>query len=361
MLRLSHSARARPLSRPAQNVHARWLTRQSTVVTLESGDGNTGRGEAAPLPGFSPDTLEDCTRALDALDTSGVPERLAPGSSLLTELSLASARLPHELPAARAALEGALLELWSRASGVPAWALLSPQNPPPRPRRVAALLMGEPEQALEQALAAAARGIHAFKFKVGRAGGFERELCALIGMRAALGPSATLRLDANRAWPRARARQLLQRCLCVAPEFIEEPSEFMSLTTLAEFGPSPVPIALDETLADLSCEPGMAATLRECGVHALILKPTLLGGVSACCAWAETARAAGAEVIVSHAFEGPLAFAVSATLALSIGSELCAQGLDPAGARLTEAQAPSFMSSEIRAWSAPGFGLLGLA
>jgi O-succinylbenzoate synthase len=28
----------------------------------------TGSGEAAPLPGFSPDTLSDCERALGALD-----------------------------------------------------------------------------------------------------------------------------------------------------------------------------------------------------------------------------------------------------------------------------------------------------
>ena len=62
---------------------------------------------------------------------------------------------------------------------------------------------------------------------------------------------------------------------------------------------------------------------------------------------------------MSHAFEGPLGLALCATLALSIGSEACAHGLDLEGARLPQTGLPQFVGAQICAWSSPGFGDFG--
>jgi len=327
------------------NAHTTWSDRASCIITLKS-DTERGQGEAAPLPDFSPDGLRIGEQALAALDLREIPTRLAPNQDLIGELRRASVRIPPHLPAARAALEAALLDLWSRAAAVPAWKLLLPVGAKPVARPVAALLSGDPEQARAQAIAARERGIETFKFKIGRPGARQRELVAVQGLRASLGAQARLRLDANQAWHAAQAREYLPSFAASDLEFIEEPCPQHELTRLDGLG---LPLALDESLAT-------GARPRP-GQRAVILKPTLLGGVTACVELAEAARAVGAEVILSHAFEGPLGLGLSAALALSIGSERLAHGLDPEGAHLEQLSLPWYSEAAIRAWSEPGFGI----
>jgi L-alanine-DL-glutamate epimerase-like enolase superfamily enzyme len=128
-------------------------------------------------------------------------------------------------------------------------------------------------------------------------------------------------------------------------EYIEEPCPPQALPELAELG---VPIACDESLA--------SGQLPAIPVRAVILKPTLLGGVSACARWAERAARSGAEAVVSHAFEGPLGLALSAVIALCFGSQRLAHGLDVEGAALAPEAAPFLAGARLAAWSAPGFG-----
>jgi o-succinylbenzoate synthase len=343
---VSVASTARTLTRPAQNARSEWSERSSCVVTLRGPGGAHGQGEAAPLPGFSRDTLKDCEQALAALDTSGLPTRLEPDRDLEGELSRASLRIPQALPAARSALECALLDLWARAAGVPAWALLAPGAASPRPRALAALLMGEPEQAIAQALAARARGIETFKFKIGRSGALERELRAVQELRRQLGSRSRLRLDANQSLTAAEAKLSLPRFAACELEFIEEPCAPAELSQLSELD---LPWALDESLA--------MGALPRAGDRAVILKPTLLAGISGCFALARAAHASGAQVILSHAFEGPIGLALSAALALSIGSETMAHGLDLEGARLARPSLPGYSSAQIEPWSQPGLGL----
>jgi len=345
-LTVSVVSTARTLSRPARNARAQWSQRAGCIITLVGDTGVRGQGEAAPLPGFSVDSVEACERALLTLDLNGVSDHLESDQDLIGELGRASLRLPPNLPAARAALEGALLDLWARVAGVPAWRLLMRGKPTPNARSVAALLSGEPEQAVSEALAARARGITTFKFKIGRPGALDRELAAVRALRTELGSSCRLRLDANGALSLADARSYLPRFAAFELEFIEEPCRPDELSKLHELG---LPCALDESLAT-------GAQPRQ-GDSAVILKPTLLGGVSACVAWAHAAHAVGAEVILSHAFEGSLGLGLSAALALSIGSETKAHGLDLEGARLDHLSPPFFSGNAIQPWTEAGFGL----
>ncbi|HEY1535353.1 MAG TPA: o-succinylbenzoate synthase [Polyangiaceae bacterium] len=353
-LALSLASSERTLARGAQNARQGWATRAACIITLKSDTGLRGVGEASPLPGFSRDSLAQCQTALAALDLAELPCYLEPGQSARVELARASAQLPHGVPAARAALEGALLDLWSRAVQKPAWALLLDEAAAtPRRRAVAALLMAEPEQALAQARRAQARGIRTFKLKIGRPGALERELSTLQSLRAQLGPEARLRLDANQSLSASEARACLPRFAEQGVEYVEEPCARTELGGLAELQ---VPFALDESLAELAGATNITEQLRAPGVSALILKPTLLGGVSACYAWAEIAAELNASVILSHAFEGPVGLGLSAALALAIGSETAAHGLDLEGARLEHVKLPFFSGAQLEPWSEPGFG-----
>ncbi len=199
---------------------------------------------------------------------------------------------------------------------------------------------------MAQALAARARGVTTFKFKIGRPGALPRELRAVQQLRAELGPRARLRLDANQSLSVAQARQYLPRFAACELEFIEEPCAPHELAQLADLG---LPWALDESLA--------ADARPRLGHRAVILKPTLVAGISSCFSLARAARACDAQVILSHAFEGPLGLGLSAALALSIGSETLAHGLDLEGARLAQLSLPGYAEASVHAWSEPGFGI----
>ncbi len=146
---------------PGRNARAAWTERTSLLVTLEGG----GVGEAAPLPGYSPDTLEECRAALiePIRDWRALP------------------------PAARFAVEMAL--------GLD---LPGPRRPVARCRLVASAGDIQPADA--------------FKVKIGVAG--DRELCAAIRARF---PSTPLRLDAN------GVRVALDGFARFDPELVEEP------------------------------------------------------------------------------------------------------------------------------------------
>ena len=344
-LRLSLTGTSRTFDRPTRNAHHSWSERAACFITLESDEGGRGFGEASPLPGFSPDRLEDGQAALAALNLTNIPGRLEPGQSARLELSRASARLSADLPAARAGFEAALLDLWSRSAGQPAWALLSGARAP-APRRVSALLSGEPEQAMSQARAAQARGVGCFKLKIGRH--LERELGAVRELRRELGEAVSLRIDANQSLSVGAARTYLPRFAAEQLEYIEEPCAPADLTALADLE---LPLAWDESLLS-----GELPALRG---RALILKPSLLGGISACADWAERAARAAMGVVISHAFEGPLGLALSATAALCWGSAHLAHGLDLSAARLAPEAVPFIAGASVVPWTQPGFGPLG--
>ncbi len=349
-LALSLLTTERTLSRPVRGARLGWSARAACIISLQDEHGVRGRGEASPLPGYSPDSLAECQSALAALDSTRLPAAPSVGQSLVSALARASALLPERTPAARSALEAALLDLWSRAAGKPAWALLAGGCDTPQPRAVAALLMGDADEAIDDARLAYARGLRTFKLKVARPGALERELSAAQQLRAELGVDAKLRLDANQGFSVAEARACLPRFATVGLEFVEEPCALDALSPTS-FG---VPLAFDESLYELSPHDPRSVEPRLRGARALVLKPTLLGGISACQRWARLASRIGAEVVISHAFEGPHGLALSAALALSIGSERLAHGLDLQGARLEEL--PCFSEAHVAPWLAPGFG-----
>ena len=103
---------------PASDSRRDWRERVTLLLIVEDAEGHVGLGEASPLPGYSPDTLDDAwgslTRLLGA--SLGRGELGAPGSS--QELRAVTGAVAS--PAARFALETALLDLWSKQRGEPA-------------------------------------------------------------------------------------------------------------------------------------------------------------------------------------------------------------------------------------------------
>jgi o-succinylbenzoate synthase len=346
----------------ATDARRTWSERRTLVVAVEDADGQTGLGEAAPLPGYSPDSIDDAWTSLEPLIGKNLTDRElgAPGSSReLIELAKNNAS-----PSARFALESAMLDLWSRRGNRPAWALLArigtelgadgmrdagagEEGP-----AVAALLAGDAKQAQEQAERAVARRIACFKLKVGAAGAWARELGAIRAVRWTF-PEARLRVDANQCFSPLELAERLPALRELALDWIEEPTPGFLEAKRTELD---VPVALDESLQKTTPNPTQAWIS---GVRAYVLKPTAIGGFMRCFELARSARSEGIAVVVSHAYEGPVGYSALAALALALGSDRPPDGLD-SHAGLTDSPDHRAFDAEngrIRAWTEPGFAL----
>lgn len=304
----------RVLDPPQANARGAWTKRLTLELSLAAGDGASGRGEAAPLPDYSPDRLEDCERLLAALDEARFDVLADAGAQAL--LDAAATAVPPELPAARFALETALLDRAGQRSGRPLWRVLSeliPGASDPAPLALCALLpSADAVRALELARQHVGAGVRTFKLKVGPERIGLAQEATLEALRGELGADIALRLDANRSLGRQHLAQALERASRYAVEFLEEPIADPSPDALTD---SPCPLALDESLQALApeaLEPWLAR------VRVLVLKPTALGGLGACIRLALRARARGCDAVVSHALEGPIGWAACAHLALAL-------------------------------------------
>lgn len=305
----------------ARNAAQAWVERTSLHVELTH-EGAVGRGEAAPLPGYSTETLAEVETALDAFDWLAVES--------LEEVESACAALPG---AARFAAESALLSLAADRRGVPLWRLLGEARE--AMPIASALFDDEPPDAHAPAL----------KVKVG-ARPLDEEMHWLRGLRVAIG-ERPLRLDANRAVPESELLARLDAWATVGPEMVEEPSTMQAIEALPR---CPVPLAADESLVD-----DAERALGWPHLAALVLKPARLGLIGAL---RLAARADARAVVISHLLDGPIARAACAHLALVVGTSAAGLGEHPFLAPLGRGlHVPWIDAHTIRRPREPGLGV----
>ena len=287
---------------PLQTSYGTLDWREILELEIEGDDGVPGRGEAAPLEAYDGVSTE---RAHEAL------ERYRPiledGDALAGGDLLDACRAADDLPQALAAVD---MALWDRAglrAGRPVARLLT-QYVLEEVTVSATIGAQNRNVAARSAAAARSAGFRCVKLKVGVDDDFAR----VAAVRAALGPDAHLRLDANGAWDVEEAVQAIDTLAGVGLELVEEPVH--GLRALREVRERvAVRIAMDESTA----EPG---ALASGAADAVCLKLGRCGGISGLLACASLVRASGAEPYVASTFDGPLgiAAAVHATAALRL-------------------------------------------
>ncbi len=330
----------------AQDARRAWPTRDTLLVRITDADGHVGVGEASPLPGYSRDQLADVEVALAQLATPSLAAALdlLPTRAALREVA---DLVPLSLPSARMALETAALDLLGRRQGLSAPLLLGAA---PAATRPLAELLG-PASAptlLADAERAVRAGFADLKLKLGAPGRLQQEVDGVTALRKRF-THVTVRLDANRNLSPedvASAWQVLSR---LNIELFEEPSA-VSAPEIAT-----LPLGLDESLQGLD-ESAVAALLRTRQARCLVLKPMALGGLDHCWRLAECARDLGADVVVSHCFDGPFAWRAAAALALALPRGR-AHGLAPhAGLEGWSLQALPIRNGCLETWKEPGLG-----
>jgi L-alanine-DL-glutamate epimerase-like enolase superfamily enzyme len=221
----------------------------------------------------------------------------------------------------------------------------------PDARRPLAQLLGPASSAtlIDDAERAVQEGYRHLKLKIGAPGRLLAEVGAISALRERLGPSISLRLDANGALSSAELAAAWVTLRELNIELFEEPG------TAPEYLLAELPLALDESLQGLS-EQEVEALLLRSRARTIVVKPMALGGLAHCLRLATLAQGLGVGVVVSHCFDGPFAFRAAAALALALPAGL-AHGLAPhAGLDAWSPRALPVRSGTLELWQEPGLG-----
>ncbi|HEX4455826.1 MAG TPA: enolase C-terminal domain-like protein [Kofleriaceae bacterium] len=274
-----------------------WHDRAALIVGVHGDGGETGLGEAAPLPGVSIDELADAAAAVEALAARApfAIETPAHATGIADRVTAA--------PAARFAIESALLAAIAQHTRISVAAMWSKL---PLGELAAAIVVDDEHEAAR----AVARGARCLKIKA--------DTPERVHRIARAAPHARLRVDANRRWPRADVWDYLASLADLAIDFVEEPCAD-AIDLLGER--LPCRIALDETLATID-RAVLDRAVTSPDLAALVLKPTIVGGFARSFDLAALAHAHGVAPIVSHALEGPIGFAACTELARAIACDL---------------------------------------
>lgn len=308
-----------PLVPPLQVDGGEVRTREGVLIRCTARDGSAGWGEAAPLPGFSTESLEAAIHALRKIVPSlmgqSIPDALPEVGAIL------QTRDDPALPAsARFGVELALWDLMARIRDVPLPSVIAPHSRPVV--SINALLTGAPEEVLQRAQHVREAGYRAAKLKVGRRN-LKTEIELVRALDEAWGGTVTLRLDANRAWHLDEAQAFAEGIADVPVEYIEEPlADPNDLPIFA--ADSDLPVALDESMREMEVE----ELERHCYARAAVMKPMLVGGGLHTIRMAERAVELGMTPVLSAAYESGVGLRGLIALAAAIGERDVPVGLD---------------------------------
>jgi L-alanine-DL-glutamate epimerase-like enolase superfamily enzyme len=290
------------LASPLRASHGSVRERALLSVSLTGADGVSGYGEAAPLGSYNGVGVERVERAI-----ASYREMLACSGEENGARILEACRAVDDMPVALAAIDLALWDRAGRRAGKPVAALLTdlPASEVPVNATITAL---DRAGASEQAARAVHEGFTCLKLKVAVGDDAGR----VAAVRAAAGPEAALRLDANGAWNVEQAVRAIEALSPAGLELVEEPTH--GLSAVREVRERvPVRVAIDETAA----EPGALGA----GVaDAVCLKISRCGGIAGLLAAAALVRASGAEVYLASTLDGPLGIAAALHAAAALAS-----------------------------------------
>jgi o-succinylbenzoate synthase len=277
-----------PFKEPYVTARGRLTRREMVLLRIRDEDGVEGLGEAVPLSLRGGVGIARVVEELEAIDPSlPAPEGLS-------------------LPA-RCALSTALLDLEEKRRGTKG------EHAPVRCN--ATLVGGPPADVAEDAARWAKAGFGTFKLKVGAG----EDIAQVEAVRAALGPAAKIRLDANASWALEEAVQILAAVEPLGIELVEQPVE--TIAEAAELAwRTPIPLAGDESIVTVD-DAKESVEAHAFGITGV--KLSKVGGIEAGGEIAAVMR-----TYVASALDGPVGIAIGRRLAEQIDARTpAAEGL----------------------------------
>lgn len=232
------------LARPYTIAYERIDSVENLFVRLQTEDGSVGLGVASPAEEITGESFQKCRQAL-----SDNLEALLPGTDIryLKSVLRDIEKAMSSTPAARAAIDMALHDLWAKHLGLPLVDLLG------RVHRSlpTSITVGidSVEASLEEADEYRGRGFRILKVKIGKS--LAEDVERLHRIRQRMGPEIAIRVDANQGYSFAQFESFLKQTATLKLEFIEQPLKAKDLAGMRRL-PAAVRkyTAADESLLD---------------------------------------------------------------------------------------------------------------
>jgi o-succinylbenzoate synthase len=283
--------------------------REGAIIELfTSRNDIVGIGEIVPLPDFDGCDLDEALVALaplvDELRGKTIEEALEYLRALIVAGNLKGCGPGGRLPAATACgMDIALLDALGKTRHCSVSRLLNQrQNSMPRAHVPVSAVIGAQEVAatVQQAQQMVAAGFSCLKIKMGKEDA-HNEIERIKAVRAAIGPTIQLRLDANEGWTFEQALTILTACADWQIQYVEQPLPAHDIKGMSELRRAvSIPLAADEAVHDLN---SMRALLRAQAAQVLIIKPQQAGGLSASREMLRLAGQKGMRCVITSAFE----------------------------------------------------------
>lgn len=287
------------------------VTAHNVFVRVTLGSGIQGYGEAAPFPEVGGETRESCLVSMAMLGKSLIGQsvrRYKYLAGLLAELSNGSQ------PAARCALETALLDALCREAGIPMWSLWGGADLRERESDITIPIVDR-SKTLQLARRWYVDGFRLFKMKVGRH--VDEDIARLESVHQAL-PGIAFIGDGNQGFTR-------EECLAFAEGvkrfggtlvLLEQPLAREDLDGLSAVRHlTGIPIAVDESVRSLSDARTVIEKQAADYVNIKIMKTGVIEALEV----ASFVRAAGLRLMVGGMIETRIAMGCSLSLVLGLG------------------------------------------
>lgn len=304
-----------PFKEPFRTSTDSFTERKGIILELKAND-ITALGEAAPLSGFSVETLDDVISQLKKYS-----EEIR--SLFHNDTSPDSLQVFHRKneinPSLQFALDTLAVDYISQKSQTTAQDFLF-DDYAKKLQTNGILPISEREGTIERVAKLIDEGYSTVKIKIGSH--FEHELEELKKIRSSY-PALTLRLDANRAWNVDESVRNLSKLEALNIEYCEEPLSEATVQNYRKLNKKvEVPLALDESLI----------TIRDWNsimplISTVIIKPMVLGGLSKLFATNRLANNHGNKVIYTTSLESGIGRTMTVILAAGLGNRDSAHGL----------------------------------
>lgn len=273
-------------------------------------------GEAAPLPEYSNETLDDVQEILGSIKDTFKSKLGTNQSTEWLQDFYKEKKIPASL---QFGLDSIAYQIQAYRSDKSLKNYLFPEAPIKIP--INALSSLTLDNYLEDAESHLKKGFRTIKYKVGI--DFELEFHRLQRLRAHF-PDLTFRVDANQAWSLEEAYRNCQKMVTLNIEYCEEPLQrptpknFKMLSNNTK-----LPLALDESLYQVSYWPSLLPY-----TSCLILKPMLLGSFTKNFETKHLANTHDNEVVFTTSLESGIGRRITAIIASGKGTAQAAHGLN---------------------------------
>ncbi len=300
-----------PFLKPATFLSPPLTHREGYIIEVVDVEGHIGQGECAPLPGYSTESLATSGSQLQRI------ARRIRRFEIDMAAPLESARQLCEDDCASSvlfAVESAFAMLAASCRQIPVAGVFNEDFSLDVPVNALIESADDLRSRLSQL---SSRNCKAAKLKVGRQS-VEKDIELVKVVREELAPNIALRLDANCRWRFEEAAQFASGVASCDIEYIEEPvSDWSELRRLKTECPD-LPIALDESVRDLSIE-----DIREGDYFsAVVIKPTVIGGIARSFEIVRACKKSGKKAVLGAAIESSVGLSMIAQMASSLLDEI---------------------------------------